>query len=176
MSFFLGLVVLFLVVPFFPADLLALSDHILVRAILILFVLIFAMDGPLLGIMALLVVGLIFIQRDKYKLARSYTTHESLFKIDTVNPALEAIVAPPTAPIQPTYETPALEIHPFAPGVDSGSNEFASVGESIDTKYVLPTAPVRGSAAVQDELFGAEYAMRKEHMAFDIDDKGYGSA
>ncbi len=177
MKFFGAFALLFLIVPFLPGGLLALADNIVVRAVLILLVLIYAMESPLLGVMALLVVGLIFIQRNKYKLAAGYTSHdEKLFKIDTVSPALEVLKAPPTAPIQPTYDTPAMEVHPFAPGVDSGSDEFKAVAETIDHKVVLPTAPVSGSAAIEKKLFSHEYSMHGEGMAHDVADKGYGSA
>lgn len=177
MKFFGAFALLFLIVPFLPGGLLALADNIVVRAVLILLVLIYAMESPLLGIMVLLVVGLIFIQRNKYKLAAGYTSHdEKLFKIDTVSPALEVLKTPPTAPIQPSYDTPAMEVHPFAPGVDSGSDEFKAVAETIDHKVILPTAPVRGSAVVEDQLFAHEYAMHRDSMAHDVADKGYGLA
>ena len=85
MKFFGAFALLFLIVPFLPGGLLALADNVVVRAVLILLVLIYAMESPMLGIMALLVVGLIFIQRNKYKIAAGYTSHdEKLFKIDTV--------------------------------------------------------------------------------------------
>lgn len=177
MKTFIAFALLFLLVPFAPAGLLALTDNVVVRAVLILLILIYSMDSPMLGIMALLVVGLIFIQRNKYKLATGYTSHdEKLFKIDTVSPALEVLKTPPTAPIQPTYDTPAMEVHPFAPGVDSGSDEFKAVAETIDHKVILPTAPVRGSAVVEGQLFAHEYAMHRDGMAYDDADKGYGSA
>ncbi len=168
---------LFLIVPFLPGGILALADNIIVRAVLILLVLIYAMESPMLGIMALLVVGLVFIQRNKYKIAAGYTSHdEKLFKIDTVSPALEVLKTPPTAPIQPTYDTPAMEVHPFAPGVDSGSDEFKAVAETINHKVVLPTASVRGAGEVEEQLFAHEYAMHRDGMAYDDADKGYGLA
>ena len=177
MKFFGAFALLFMIVPFLPGGLLALADNIVVRAVLILLVLIYAMESPMLGIMALLVVGLIFIQRNKYKIAKGYTSHdEKLFKIDTVSPALEVLETPPTAPIQPTYDTPAMEVHPFAPGIDSGSDEFKAVAETIDHKVILPTASVRGVAQVEDQLFAHEYKMHGDGMAHDDAEKGYGSA
>ena len=171
MSYFVGLVILFLIVPFLPVQLLAATDNIIVRAFLLLGVIILAMDSALLGITGLLVVGLILIERNKISIARTYTSHADLFKIDEQNDALAVMDLPIAAPIQPVYETPAMEVHPFGPGTDSGSDAFQAIDTSIDQKVVLPTASVSGSDDVINQLYGDERPIRFDGMALDGADK-----
>jgi hypothetical protein len=170
MNYFFAFAVIFLLVPMLPGALLTYSDNIIVRGLLLLFVVVFAMDNALLGIMALLIVGLVFIQRNKYKIAQVYTTHTDTFmKIDTENEGLKVLDLPTEAVEQPVYDTPAMEVHPFGPGADSGSDRFEAVDSTIDHKVVLPSASVRGADAVQGQLFRDEDRMRQDAMAHDAE-------
>lgn len=170
MNYFFIFAVIFLLVPLIPGALLAYSDNIIVRGLLLLFVVIFAMDNAVLGIMALLIVGLVFIQRNKYKIAQVYMTHTDTFmKIDTENEGLKVLDLPTEAVEQPVYDTPAMEVHPFGPGVESGSDRFEAVDATIDHKVILPTASVRGADKVQGQLFRGEERMRADAMAHDME-------
>lgn len=170
MNYFFAFAVIFLLVPMLPGALLTYSDNIIVRGLLLLFVVVFSMDNALLGIMALLIVGLVFIQRNKYKIAQVYTSHTDTFmKIDTENEGLKVLDLPTEAVEQPVYDTPAMEVHPFGPGLDSGSDRFEAVGTTINHKVVLPSASVRGADAVQGQLFGGEDRMRQDAMAHDLE-------
>jgi hypothetical protein len=171
MTYFVSLVILFLIIPFLPARLLTATDNIIVRAFLLMFVIILAMDRPLLGVMALLVVGLIFIERNKISIARAYTSHADLFKIDTENEALKVLEVPTPAPIQPVYESPAMTVHPFGPGADSGSDAFEAIDTSIDQKFLIPSASVRGAESVKAQLYSDEREIRMDSMARDLEDK-----
>lgn len=171
MTYFVSLVILFLIVPFLPSQLLATTDNIIVRAFLLMAVIILGMDSPLVGIMALLVVGLIFIERNKISIARTYTSHPDLFKIDLQNDALSVMDLPTAAPIQPVYDTPAMEVHSFGPGADSGSDAFEAIDTTIDQKVVLPTASVRGSAVAMNQLYGDLRPVYDDGMAYDAEDK-----
>lgn len=170
MTYFAVFALLFLIVPFIPSGILALSDNIIVRAFLLLAVIIFGKDSPVLGIMALLVVGLIFIQRNTYKIATAYTSHtDTLFKIDTQNDALKVLEMPTEAVEQAVYDTPSMEVHPFGPGVESGSNYFKAVDATIDHKVVLPSASVRGAEYTQEQLYSGERRMEDDSMAHDME-------
>lgn len=170
MTYFIAFAILFLIVPLMPGALLAYSDNIIVRGLLLLAIVVFAMDSPVLGIMALLVVGLIFIQRNKYKVAQVYTSHtDSFMKIDTVNDGLKVLDMPTEAVEQPIYDVPTMEVHPFGPGADSGSDYFEAVDSTINHKVILQTASVRGADKVQGQLFGGEHRMGEDRMAHDME-------
>jgi hypothetical protein len=152
-----------------PGALLAYSDNIIVRGLLLLTIAVFAMDSPVLGIMALLVVALVFIERNKYKIAQVYTSHtDTVMKIDTENDGLKVLDLPNEAVEQPVYDTPAIDVHPFGPGVESGSDHFEAVASTINHKVILPSASVRGADKVQGQLFGGEERMNVEAMARDV--------
>lgn len=171
MSYFVFFVILFLIIPFLPAQLLTATDNIIVRAFMLMVIIIFAMDRPLLGVLALLVVGLIFIERNKISIARVYTSHADLFKIDTENEALKVLDMPTPAPIQPVYESPAMTVHPFGPGADSGSDAFEAIDTSINAKVVIPTASVHGSDDVTNQLYSDERPIYFDSMSHDLEDK-----
>lgn len=173
MKYFAAFFILFLVVPMMPGALLAYSDNIVIRGLLLLAIVVFSMDSPLLGIMSLLVVALIFIERNKHKVAQIYTTHTDTFmKIDTENEGLKALDLSPIEKEvieQPIYDTPTMEVHPFGPGVDSGSDHFEAVDSTINHKVILPTATARGADKVQGQLFDDEHRMKADGMAHDME-------
>jgi hypothetical protein len=90
-------------------------------------------------------------------------------KIDTVNDGLKVLDMPMEAVEQPIYDVPTMEVHPFGPGADSGSDRFEAVDATINHKVILQTASVRGADKVQGQLFGGEHRMGEDRMAHDME-------
>jgi len=145
-----GLVATFFIIPFLPSQLLMLTDLILVRFILLAALLAAVGTSPLVGIVALAVVGLLFIERNKakmnyMKMVMSQSTPDS--------PAIAGIQSPETAPEQPEFNAPVQKSVPFFPGEESGENIFHPVSETINEKQVLPTESANGSRHAIEQLF-----------------------
>jgi hypothetical protein len=134
-----------------PKQLLALTDNILVRIILLIGLISTAYRNPVLGVAVFMVVSFLFIERNKAKMVQ-------LKDVMTMSngPYSEAVVGietPPTAPLQPPFLTPPSGSIPFMPDAETGDNSFAPVAPSMDMKQPLPTESVDGSQKAIHELF-----------------------
>lgn len=124
------------IIPHLPAQVLLLTDTILVRFLLLAAVLASAYTNAVLAIATFVVVALLFVERNKVKMrvlqtAMSQSTPDS--------PAIESIQTPETAPEQPPFEKPVSSSIPFMPQPDAGDDTFAPVAESLNEKTPLPT-------------------------------------
>lgn len=144
------LVALFFCIPFLPSQVLMLTDLLLVRLVLLAAFVAAMQVSPIAGILALAVIALLFIERNKRKMkylqqAMQLSTPES--------PAIESIQTPETAPPQPEFETPSTNTIYFAPQEETGENIFKPVDKTINQKQVLPTQSTDGSQKVVNQLF-----------------------
>jgi hypothetical protein len=147
----LGLLLLaFFAVPFLPHPVLVLSDLVVVRLALLVLLISIAYVSPVAAILGLLVIALVFIQRNKYRMK---TLQRAMQQSDENSPAIEGIQTPETAPEQPPFDVPEVESHPYSPQDDSGDNSFAPVGDSINHKQPLPTESADGSRFAIQQLF-----------------------
>ena len=144
------LLLAFLVVPFVPAPVLALSDLLIVRLGLLFVLITIAYISPVAAILGLVVLTFIFIQRNKQ---RMMTLQRAMQQSDETSPAIEGIQTPQTAPVQPPFDVPEVKSHPYSPQDDSGDNSFEPVASSINAKRALPTESADGSRFAIQQLF-----------------------
>jgi len=141
----------FMLIPFLPSELLMLTDLILVRLVLLGVFLTAINITPLVGMLSFAVIGFLFIERNKKKMLG---LHLSMQQSSPDSKAIRSIRTPETAPEQPPFNIPSETNIPFAPNAESGDNNFAPVGESINTKMALPTESSDGSRFVVKQSFG----------------------
>jgi hypothetical protein len=145
-----GLVIAFFCIPFLPWQVLMLSDLVLVRIILLVCFLAGVNKNPVVGILTLLVIGMLFIERNKVKVNYLRRTMQ---QSDSESPAIQSIVTPETAPEQPDFETPREDSVPFFPQNDAGDNHFYPVSSTINEKQPLQTESSNGAKFAIRQLY-----------------------
>jgi hypothetical protein len=148
MTVVLGIV--FFLIPYIPKGLLFLTDNFIVRILLLVSLVAAIHKNPVFGIVYFLVLAHLFIQRNAQKF---YGLQKAMKQSSPEDEAIQNIVAPPTAPLQPAFDVPESNTIKFMPDHDSGDNSFHAIAESIDHKEVLPTESVDGSKSAIDQLF-----------------------
>ena len=138
----MGLVASFFVIPFLPWQVLMVTDNILVRFFLLVGFLAAVGVSPTCGILALAVIGLLFIERNK---AKMHHLRRAMQQSDMNSPAIQSIQSSETAPLQPDFDSPVESSVPFFPQEDSGDDRFYPVASSMNEKHVLPTEQSNGS-------------------------------
>ena len=151
-TFLVGHLIAFCIVPYLPRSILLLTDTLIVRLALLAFLIQSAYINPLTGIASFILIAFIFIERNKAKMHH----FEQVMSQSTMDsPAIQSIETPETAPEQPIFDTPIVESHPFMPQNDSGDDRFAPVAESMNAKQPLPTESSQdGSQKAIEQLFG----------------------
>lgn len=146
-----GLILAIFLIPSLPRGLLILLDNLLIRIALFLGLLSIASLSPMTAIVGFIVVAMLFIERNKYKVQQ---VKRSMEQSDETSPAIESIVTPETAPYQPPFRTPEVDSIDFFPQEDSGDNSFYPVAESQDHKQPLETEGSNdGSQKAINQLF-----------------------
>jgi len=148
----IGLLVILFVIPYIPADILLLTDLLLVRLVIVVGLLYLGYINPNITVIAFVGVCFVFIQRNRIKMnqlqvAMQQSTPES--------EAIMSIETPATAPSQPPFDTPSDSSMPFAPNEESGDNSFFPVAPSMNQKIPLPTESVKGSDKAIAQLFSS---------------------
>ena len=152
-SVFGGLLVFFVIAPYFPQWMYGITDNFIVKIFLFVVLIASAYHGPLMAVATFIVIAYMFILRNKTKVD-TLTGQTSDYMEVKGSEAIQSIVAPETAPAQPAFEIPDSDSHPFAPYADSGSNAFFKVDRSFDMKPpALPTQTVLGSEYAADQLY-----------------------
>ena len=132
-----GLILAFFLIPYLPQQIILLTDTFLVRLALLAGLIAAAYVSPVVAIAAFIVLGLLFMERNKakmmqYKSAMALTTSAE-------SPAIAEIVTPETAPEQPEFDQPVIDRMHFMPQDDSGDDGFMPVAPSMNQKTPLPT-------------------------------------
>jgi hypothetical protein len=148
----ISLLVAIFLIPYIPADILLLTDLLLVRLCIVVGLLYLGCINPTITVVAFVAICFIFIQRNTIKMkqlqvAMQQSTPES--------EAIMTIESPITAPPQPAFDTPSDSSIPFAPTEDSGDNSFSPVAPSMNQKIPLPTETVKGSDKAIAQLFSS---------------------
>ncbi len=130
------LVVLFVVMPFISDGILSVFHHPVISIIAILLLVWFTKKSPGLGILGLLVIGAIYLERNRRTLFTAWSHSAPRMPEDRefpVSPSLRFV----------SYETPTISKHAFEPasGCDANSNEWSAVAPTINQKKVLQTVP-----------------------------------
>jgi hypothetical protein len=143
-------VIIFVLIPYLPRQVLLLVDHILVRLVLVASLIATAYVSPVAAIAHFIVLAFLFIQRNKVKV---HTLRRAMQQSDEESPAIANIVTPETAPYQPPFEEPTKEMHDYFPGEEAGDNSFHTVAPTQDTKQPLETETADGSSKAIEQLF-----------------------
>lgn len=150
-SLLAGHFIMFFLLPYIPREILALTDTLPVRIALLAWLISTAYISPLVAIASFIIISLLFVERNKYKMLNLQTVMQ---QSTPDSPAIENIRTPETAPPQPAFEMPAVKGIQFMPQADSGDDSFAPVDHTINEKVPLPTE--KSNEGVQkaiDELY-----------------------
>lgn len=131
-----GLIVTFFLIPYWPKQVLMLTDLLVVRLALLAGLIAVAYINPVVAIAAFVVLAMLFIERNKI---RMQTLKQAMQQSTMDSPAIASIVTPDTAPPQPPFENPEIGLHQFMPQADSGDDSFRPIAATIDEKQPLPT-------------------------------------
>ena len=148
---------LFLLSPQIPNTILNLSVNTYVGVAGLLFLSLYALRKDMLvGLAAFLVAGSLFLENRKRLVAGDAGVMSG--PPSKSQPAPVAELSRNAEPVletevHPDFETPTTESHAFEPEGDG--NAFRAVGESIDEKHALETAPSNSSQRVA-EFFTAK--------------------
>jgi hypothetical protein len=125
-------------------------DNLFFRLASILLILYAINLGPQIGLMTLLVVGLLYLERNRRKIQIAAARINAMDNDDGVAPQAtveQASKAQTTVPVRRFDEPEDLSLH-FLPGDHMGSDEFHPVsGTSLNDKIALDSAPLGEHAA-----------------------------
>jgi len=142
---------IFVSIPFLPTSVTMWSDNSFVRAFLLVIFVLALLVNPLYGLLVLMIIGLLFIGRNKTKI--DILRHDAAIA-DENSEAVQGIVSPETAPPMPPYEDAETTTYEYKPLEDESSNEFKQVGVSIDGKVAPEAAISNSSSRAISQLFG----------------------
>lgn len=131
-----------LLVPAVPTGLIMMLDNILVRIVIILAALYAVHAGPIEGLLTLFLIGMLFIERNKRKVAVAASKLD-LMDQQRERPATveEASEAQKTVPVR-QFQRPADSYVEFMPGPETGSDEFVPASsQSLNHKVALASVP-----------------------------------
>ena len=131
-----SLIIVFFLIPYLPKQVLMLTDLLIVRLALLAGLIAVAYINPVVAIAAFIVLAMLFVERNKL---RMQTLKKAMQQSTMDSPAIANIVTPDTAPPQPPFETPDIDVHQFMPQSDSGDDSFKPVAPTINEKQPLPT-------------------------------------
>jgi hypothetical protein len=146
-----------LIAPVLPTKVLMLLDNIIFRLVAVLLILYSVSLNSQIGLMALLVVGLLYLERNRRKIQIAAARINLMDNNDGI--AVQASVeqaakSQTTVPVRNFDEPEDLSLH-FLPGDHMGSDEFHPVGsESLNDKIALDSAPLGEHAAAMFESSG----------------------
>jgi hypothetical protein len=140
----LGLAIL--ITPVLPKAVLMLLDLMVVRALIIIGALWAISSGPLIGLLAFVLIGLLFMERNRFKIIAAQNRFAQLVEADTpAQMTVEEESEPQkTVPVR-DFDTPKDRIMYYMPreGCAVNSNEFEPVSgaTSLNDKEVFPSQP-----------------------------------
>ncbi len=124
----------FVLMPYAPDSILSIFHHPIFSLIMIGALFYFTKQSPGLGVLALLAFGALYLERNRRTLTMAWGAPRMPQDREMpISPSLKFV----------PYETPSVSTYKFEPagGCNANSNEWSSVGTSIDQKRVLQTVP-----------------------------------
>lgn len=135
--YFIVLTIPLLASSFLPTDVLLLLDHFILRAGVILLLLFLIHVGPTVGIMGLLVVGVLYMERNRRKVEIATKKWDAMDVHEPSQATVEEASLPQrTVPVAP-FDVPDGRETTFLPEEEMDVSIFEPVGESIQQKQVL---------------------------------------
>jgi hypothetical protein len=145
LPYFIPLSLLLLASPFLPASLFLFLDHLVVRALFILSLLYLISIGPTVGIFGLVVIAVLFMERNRVKVRGALQKWDALDATKKPLATVEEASTPQkTVPVAP-FSSPSSSETEFLPQ-SSCENEpldisvFEPVAPSLNEKVVLASA------------------------------------
>lgn len=136
-----------LLTPSLPNGILFLFDSIIIRITVVLFLLYMIGTDYMGGLLALLMIGSIFLERNRRKVLIARNSVDKMDPYASNKMTVEEEGKPQkTVKVLPFY-TPDLEVISYEPKRDMGSNEFHPIAETIDHKNPLETIPLGEKSA-----------------------------
>ena len=139
-----------LLAPALPTNLLMILDNIFFRLLSVLLVLYAISLGPQIGLMTLLVVGLLYLERNRRKISAAAARINAMDNNDGIAPQAsveQESIPQRTVPVNNFNEPEDLSLH-FLPDDHMGSDEFHPVdSHTLNDKIVLDSAPLGEHAA-----------------------------
>ena len=151
--YFVTLTILIVVSPFLPTSLLLLLDNLLIRTAIVFLLLYLIRIGPTAGILGLMGVSVLYLERNRRKVAVAI---QKLEQMDTRSrPATIEEASQPqlTVPVPP-FETPGIASNTYLPADEPCDiTNFEPVAPTINQKAVLSSIYSSGSASASDEIY-----------------------
>jgi hypothetical protein len=139
LTYFIVLTVIILFSQFLPTDLLLLLDNFLIRIIIILILLYLISLGPTAGILGLMAISIMYLERNKRKVV---VAAKKLDQMDWNRPqqaTVEEASKPQTTVPVNKFDKPTEDESDFFPVDTCESENFEPVAPTINEKAVLST-------------------------------------
>jgi hypothetical protein len=146
-----ALVLVAILAPLSPWTLLSLLDNLLVRLAILLGLVAAVYHGYATGLLALVVIGLLYMERNRRKVTQARKRFDNLTAEDLKRPQAtveEEGTPQDTVPVV-EFDTPQDVEFGYLPPKKMGSDEFNRVpfSENLDQKTPLPTVPIGAKSA-----------------------------
>jgi hypothetical protein len=139
LTYFIVLTVIILFSQFFPTDLLLLLDNFLIRIIIVLILLYLISLGPTAGILGLMAIAILYLERNKRKvIVAAKKLNEMDWNLPKYATVKEASKPQTTVPVN-EFDKPNEEETDFFPDETCDSGNFEPVAPTINEKAVLST-------------------------------------
>jgi hypothetical protein len=146
-----ALVLVAVLAPLSPWALLSLLDNLLVRVVLLVGLVAAVYHGYATGLLALVVIGLLYMERNRRKVNQARQRFDNLTAEDLKKPQAtveEEAIPQDTVPVV-EFDTPQDVEFGYLPQKKMGSDAFERVpfSENLDQKSPLPTVPIGAKSA-----------------------------
>jgi hypothetical protein len=136
--------------PIVPWTILKLLDYMIVNVVVVVALLMAISHGPATGIMALILAAMLYMERNRQKVAYARMKFTKIMEAKKDNQATVEEEAKPqeTVPVV-EFDQPEDDDMIYLPGKNTGSNKFHRVpfSENLNDKEPLPTVPIGAKSA-----------------------------
>jgi hypothetical protein len=155
LTLLLFFILIILLAPFMPNRTLLMFDNMIVRIASILLLLFAISQGPSAGLIGLVAIGVVYLERNRRKVAAAQELLNKMEVTETNATVQELAIPQKTVPVHSFEEAEDISLH-FLPGEHVGSDEFHPVSgsESLNDKLVLARVPNGSHAAEVFESAG----------------------
>jgi hypothetical protein len=146
----IALLVITFAAPAIPGPVLQLLDNVFVSLVLVLGLLFAITVSPLLGIMALMAVAMLYMERNRIKVAKARTKFNEIQEAsDPAQMTVEEEGVPQDTVAVQEFATAKPSESIYLPGPKVGDDDFDAVAGAPDLnqKKVLPTVPLGEKSA-----------------------------
>jgi hypothetical protein len=138
--------------PLIPVMVLRLLDSVIVNVLIVAGLLLAISYGPVTGVLALVLAGLLYMERNRYKVSNARVKFEKIMEAkkdkDAMATVEEAEKPQETVPVV-EFDEPQSDDMSYLPLKATGSDHFERVpfSENLDDKAPNPTVPIGAKSA-----------------------------